>query len=63
MITPVDRREDAASPYLVERMREANVAFANGPDPRETRRRRAVTRARRGPAEQTPAASLGGAGG
>ena len=30
MITPVDRRENAASPYLVERMREANVAFANG---------------------------------
>ena len=31
MITPIDRREDAASPYLVERMREANVAFANVP--------------------------------
>ena len=31
MITPVDRRENAASPYLVERMREANVAFANVP--------------------------------
>ena len=31
MISPVDRRENAASHYLVERMREANVAFANVP--------------------------------